>query len=193
MKLNKKLLMAALAGAIVVTGGSGSFADGEPNPAPVVEPGKDTNQEENNENGYSTKEAAEAAAKKALEKDLVNNAYEVEKNNDGKWYYTLKIEDSQGKQPSNPGKTEGKQPSSTGKTKKQQPSNAGKTKNNPKKDQGKNKSKQNKNQKADKKLKKQTKEKKKLPKAGNEAEILTLAAASLSSVAGAFISLKKRK
>ena len=37
------------------------------------------------------------------------------------------------------------------------------------------------------------KEKKKLPKAGSEAEILTLAAAALSSVAGAFISLKKRK
>ncbi|WP_412646587.1 DUF5633 domain-containing protein [Finegoldia magna] len=128
-------------------------------------------QKENNENGYSTKEAAEAAAKKALEKDFVNNAYDVEKNNDGKWYYTLKIGDSQGKQPSN----------------------TGKTKNNSKKAQQKNKSKQNKNQKVDKKLKKQTKEKKKLPKAGNEAEILTLAAASLSSVAGAFISLKKRK
>ena len=37
------------------------------------------------------------------------------------------------------------------------------------------------------------KEKAALPKAGSEAEILTLAAASLSSVAGAFISLKKRK
>lgn len=37
------------------------------------------------------------------------------------------------------------------------------------------------------------KNKKKLPKAGSEAEIVTLAAASLSSVAGAFISLKKRK
>ncbi|MDU5808651.1 MAG: DUF5633 domain-containing protein [Finegoldia magna] len=150
-------------------------------------------QKENNENGYSTKEAAEAAAKKALEKDFVNNAYDVEKNNDGKWYYTLKIGDSQGKQPSNPGKPKGKQPSNTGKTKGKQPSNTGKTKNNSKKAQQKNKSKQNKNQKVDKKLKKQTKEKKKLPKAGNEAEILTLAAASLSSVAGAFISLKKRK
>lgn len=37
------------------------------------------------------------------------------------------------------------------------------------------------------------KKKAELPKAGSEAEILTLAAASLSSVAGAFISLKKRK
>ena len=37
------------------------------------------------------------------------------------------------------------------------------------------------------------KDKAELPKAGSEAEILTLAAASLSSVAGAFISLKKRK
>ena len=244
MKLNKKLLMAALAGAIVVGGGVNTYAADVSSANVSVEEStklfrealdkadeflatKDKNnekvkklkneiisyregieatgisykdaqeiidrinskieeikksQEENNENGYSTKEAAEAAAKKALEKDFVNNAYDVEKNNDGKWYYTLKIGDSQGKQPSNTGKTKGKQPSNTGKTK-----------NNSKKAQQKNKSKQNKNQKVDKKLKKQTKEKKKLPKAGNEAEILTLAAASLSSVAGAFISLKKRK
>ncbi|MFR9275459.1 MAG: DUF5633 domain-containing protein [Finegoldia magna] len=233
MKLNKKLLMAALAGAIVVGGGVNTYAADVSSANVSVEEStklfrealdkadeflatKDKNnekvkklkneiisyregieatgisyrdaqeiidrinskieeikksQKENNENGYSTKEAAEAAAKKALEKDFVNNAYDVEKNNDGKWYYTLKIGDSQGKQPSN----------------------TGKTKNNSKKAQQKNKSKQNKNQKVDKKLKKQTKEKKKLPKAGNEAEILTLAAASLSSVAGAFISLKKRK
>ena len=233
MKLNKKLLMAVLAGAIVVSGGVNTYAADVSSANVSVEEStklfrealdkadeflatKDKNnekvkklkneiisyregieatgisykdaqeiidrinskieeikksQKENNENGYSTKEAAEAAAKKALEKDFVNNAYDVEKNNDGKWYYTLKIGDSQGKQPSN----------------------TGKTKNNSKKAQQKNKSKQNKNQKVDKKLKKQTKEKKKLPKAGNEAEILTLAAASLSSVAGAFISLKKRK
>ena len=244
MKLNKKLLMAVLAGAIVVSGGVNTYAADVSSANVSVEEStklfrealdkadeflatKDKNnekvkklkneiisyregieatgisykdaqeiidrinskieeikksQKENNENGYSTKEAAEAAAKKALEKDFVNNAYDVEKNNDGKWYYTLKIGDSQGKQPSNTGKTKGKQPSNTGKTK-----------NNSKKAQQKNKSKQNKNQKVDKKLKKQTKEKKKLPKAGNEAEILTLAAASLSSVAGAFISLKKRK
>ena len=37
------------------------------------------------------------------------------------------------------------------------------------------------------------KNKKKLPKAGSEAEIVTLAAAALSTAAGAFISLKKRK
>ena len=37
------------------------------------------------------------------------------------------------------------------------------------------------------------KEKKKLPKAGSEAEILTLAAAALSTAAGAVVSLKKRK
>ena len=40
---------------------------------------------------------------------------------------------------------------------------------------------------------KTTTEKKKLPKAGSEAEILTLATASLASVVGAFVSLKKRK
>ena len=37
------------------------------------------------------------------------------------------------------------------------------------------------------------KEKAALPKAGSEAEILTLAAAALSTAAGAFVSLKKRK
>ena len=37
------------------------------------------------------------------------------------------------------------------------------------------------------------KNKKKLPKAGSEAEIVTLAAAALSTAAGAFVSLKKRK
>ncbi|MDU5201430.1 albumin-binding GA domain-containing protein, partial [Finegoldia magna] len=37
------------------------------------------------------------------------------------------------------------------------------------------------------------KEKAKLPKAGSEAEILTLAAAALSTAAGAYVSLKKRK
>ena len=40
---------------------------------------------------------------------------------------------------------------------------------------------------------KTTTDKKKLPKAGSEAEILTLATASLASVVGAFVSLKKRK
>ena len=35
MKINKKLLMAALAGAIVVTGGVGSYADGT-SPAPAA-------------------------------------------------------------------------------------------------------------------------------------------------------------
>jgi albumin-binding protein family protein-3 len=40
---------------------------------------------------------------------------------------------------------------------------------------------------------KKAKIKKKLPKAGSEAEILTLATASLASVVGACISLKKRK
>ena len=40
---------------------------------------------------------------------------------------------------------------------------------------------------------KKKKEKAALPKAGSEAEILTLAAAALSTAAGAFVSLKKRK
>ena len=40
---------------------------------------------------------------------------------------------------------------------------------------------------------KTTTDKKKLPKAGIEQEALTLATASLASVVGAFVSLKKRK
>ena len=55
--------------------------------------GKDQEgKEETNETGYSTKEAAEAAAKKALEKDPINNMYEVSEN-DGKFFYKLSIKE----------------------------------------------------------------------------------------------------
>ena len=45
--------------------------------------------EENNETGFSTKEAAEAAAEEALETDKVNNSYSVAQGADGRWYYVL--------------------------------------------------------------------------------------------------------
>ena len=44
---------------------------------------------EDNETGYSTKEAAETAAKKALEKDSVNKSYTVKQGANGRWFYLL--------------------------------------------------------------------------------------------------------
>lgn len=44
---------------------------------------------ENNENGYKTKEAAEKAAKEALEKDPVNKSYTISQNADGRYIYLL--------------------------------------------------------------------------------------------------------
>ena len=60
-------------------------------PNPVEEPGKPGEEKpaEDNENGYSTKEAAEAAAKKALEKDTVNKSYTVKQGANGRWFYLL--------------------------------------------------------------------------------------------------------
>ena len=51
------------------------------------EPGDDV--EENNETGYSTKEAAEAAAQAVLEDDPVNNSFTVSQGANGRWYYLL--------------------------------------------------------------------------------------------------------
>ena len=168
---------------------------------------------------YRTKEEAEQAAKKALENELlnpghINNGYEVARTADGNWDYVLKIVDkSEEKKPEekpsnpdvkpNPSKPErqpstpegpyapyepstpGKEDKKPGETKKPEDKKPGETKKPEAKKPGK-KEKEN----TDSPNKKN---KKKLPKAGSEAEILTLAAASLSSVAGAFISLKKRK
>ncbi|MDU5700417.1 MAG: DUF5633 domain-containing protein, partial [Finegoldia magna] len=97
MKINKKLLMAALAGAIVVGGGVNTYAADEGisdnwfNPAdhpfeeteksetgdtdPEKDPEKDP--EENNENGYSTEAAAKAAAEEALKNDSTNKSYTI--------------------------------------------------------------------------------------------------------------------
>ena len=42
--------------------------------------------------GYKTKEEAEAAAKKALENDPINNAFEVSQGADGRYYYRLFVD-----------------------------------------------------------------------------------------------------
>ena len=42
--------------------------------------------------GYATKEEAEAAAKKALENDPINNAFEVSQGADGRYYYRLFVD-----------------------------------------------------------------------------------------------------
>ena len=113
MKLNKKLLMAALAGAIVVSGGVNTYADGEPAaPAPVVDP--KTDPEENNENGYKTEAAAKAAAEEALkaekaqgEDKKINDKYHILTNN-GRFFYSLYIDNSNKTEESTEEKTEEK-------------------------------------------------------------------------------------
>ena len=118
MKLNKKLLMAALAGAIVVGGGVSSFADeylGEVGNPEEVEKSYDetvadywtkkiaedekaakeaAEKAENNKNGYSTKEKAEAAAEEALKTDKVNNKFKIDVNHKGRFIYSLYIGNS---------------------------------------------------------------------------------------------------
>lgn len=42
--------------------------------------------------GYATREEAEAAAKKALENDPINNAFEVSQGADGRYYYRLFVD-----------------------------------------------------------------------------------------------------
>lgn len=44
---------------------------------------------EDNENGYKTKEAAEKAAKAALDKDPINKSYTISQNADGRFIYAL--------------------------------------------------------------------------------------------------------
>lgn len=132
---------------------------------------------------FDTKEEVEKAAKKDLETELMNNDFELEEKN-GKWHYTLKIKEIDPE--------EAKKAEEEAK----------------KKAEAKKKSEKNKKVTLVKKAKKEKKYptvtkgntpvkkakiKKKLPKAGSEAEILTLATASLASVVGACISLKKRK
>ncbi|MFR6141331.1 MAG: DUF5633 domain-containing protein [Finegoldia sp.] len=143
---------------------------------------------------YRTKEEAEQSAKKALENELlnpghINNGYEVVQKADGNWDYVLKIIDkSEDKKPENK-KPENKKPENK-KPENKKPENKKPENKKPENKKSENKKPNNKKQNTD-----SPKKKKKfaLPKAGNEAEILTLAAASLSSAAGAFISLKKRK
>ena len=214
------------------------------------------------QDGYASYEEAEAAAKKALENDKINNTFNVRQGADGNYYYVLgyehkplvtidewlanntpekegKISDNwydQSKHPfeenkeQKPEEKPGETPEPGVTPTPSVPENhyhendyanigAGEgTKEDGKKEDSKEESKENgkkedskengKEEKPEKpdmpakheKLGKENtdspnkkKDKAELPKAGSEAEILTLAAASLSSVAGAFISLKKRK
>lgn len=143
---------------------------------------------------FDTKEEAEKAAKKDLETELMNNDFELEEKN-GKWHYTLKIKEidpEEAKKVEEAKKAEAKKAEEEAK----------------KKAEAKKKSEKDKKVTLVKKAKKEKKSptvtkgntpvkeakiKKKLPKSGSEAEILTLATASLASVVGAFVSLKKRK
>ncbi|MBS5967363.1 MAG: DUF5633 domain-containing protein [Finegoldia magna] len=236
MKLNKKLLMAALAGAIVVTGGVGTYAADVTNPQKV---------EENNENGYETKEAAEAAAKEAVKKDSVNNAYKITQNLNGRYIYSLYIDNSDIPEESteesnqyiqeefafrtkdeaeeaakralenellNPDKinnayevsqradgnweyvlkiidkSEDKKPEDK-KPEDKKPEDKKPEDKKPEDKKPEDKKPEDKKPED----KKTAKEKKKLPKAGSEAEILTLAAVALSTTAGAYVSIRKRK
>ena len=220
------------------------------------------------QNGFETEEEAIAAAKKALKDDKINNTFSVRQGADDKYYYVLgyehkplvtidewlanntpeeegKISDNwydQSKHPfeenkeQKPEEKPGETPEPGVTPTPSVPENhyhendyanigAGEgTKEDGKKEDSKEESKENgkkedskengkeektgKEEKPEKpdmpakheKLGKENtdspnkkKDKAELPKAGSEAEILTLAAASLSSVAGAFISLKKRK
>lgn len=158
---------------------------------------------------FETKEEAEKAAKKDLETELINNDFELEEKN-GKWHYTLKIkeidpEEAKKTEEEAKKKDEVKKAEETKKAEKE-----AEKKDEAKKaeEEAKKKSEKNKKVTLIKKAKKEKKSptvtkgntlvkkakiKKKLPKAGSEAEILTLATASLASVVGAFVSLKKRK
>ena len=163
---------------------------------------------------YRSKAEAEEAAKKALENELlnpghINNGYEVARTADGNWDYVLKIvdksEDKTPEKPSNPdvkpnpSKPERQPSTPEGPYAPYAPSTPGEGQKPEDKKPGEDKKPEDKKPETKKPGKKENtdspnkKNKKKLPKAGSEAEILTLAAASLSSVAGAFISLKKRK
>lgn len=211
---------------------------------------------------FDTKEKAEEAAKKDLETELVNNAFDVEEK-DGKWHYTLKFKEIQPEKSTNSDKKE-KTEDKTAEEKKQ-------TENEKKIDGLKNSAEKQKEEEAKKKAEEEAKkaeeekkkaeeeakkaeeekkkaeeekkseemkaeakkkaeefkknaekkketlvrksekvntttsdnkvskpvttttDKKKLPKAGIEAEVLTLATASLAGVFGVYTSFKKRK
>ena len=120
MKINKKLLMAALAGAIVVGGGVNTYAD-EPAPVnkekeiendyldaaekeyeklnAVNDAEKEAKKEAEEEkpvvkDGYETYDEAVAAAKEVLKKDPINNAYKISLNQHGRFIYSLYIDNS---------------------------------------------------------------------------------------------------
>ena len=150
---------------------------------------------------YRTKEEAEQSAKKALENELlnpghINNGYEVVQKADGNWDYVLKIIDKSGDKKPGDKKPGDKKPGDKKPgDKKPGDKKPGDKKPGDKKpgDKKPGDKKPGDKKPEDKKPAKENKKKAKLPKAGNEAEIITLSAAALSTAAGAFISLKKRK
>ena len=104
MKKSKVLALALAAGLVL---GGQAYAEGEGNDVDQNTPGvtdqegtdqegtdqegtdqEGTDQEESNETGFSTKEAAEAAAKKALETDKINKGYKISEYK-GKFFYEL--------------------------------------------------------------------------------------------------------
>lgn len=81
MKKNRILAVALSAGLVL----AGSLT-----PALAAEQPAETAQDvENNEVGFKTAEAAEAAAKKALENDKINKSYTVNQTTNGKYMYLL--------------------------------------------------------------------------------------------------------
>ncbi|EFK94676.1 peptoalbumin-binding protein, partial [Finegoldia magna ACS-171-V-Col3] len=87
MKINKKLLMAALAGAIVVGGGVNTYAEGAPAPAPKEEqtndaPGKTDQQKIDEARAKAKKQLADAGVpfeKQGEVLKLPNSVYDIEK------------------------------------------------------------------------------------------------------------------
>ena len=168
-------------------------------------------------------QAEYAAKKAIKDEELsgkqVNHSYEVVQTADGNWDYVLSTEEKKSEEkkpeenPSTPEvtPTPGRQPSTPeGPYAPYEPSTPGKEEKEDKKPEdkkpGEDKKPEDKKPGEDKKPEtkkpekentdspnKKKKEKAALPKAGSEAEILTLAAAALSTAAGAFVSLKKRK
>ena len=97
MKKNRILAVALSAGLVL----AGSLT-----PALAAEQPAETAQEaENNETGFSSEAAAEKAAKEAMKKDGVNNAFNIRKDNNGKYFYELKIESKEEETPAEDNKT----------------------------------------------------------------------------------------
>ena len=123
----------------------------------------ETNYDNIAQKGYESFDAAKKAAVNALKNDKINNAYNIQEGADGKYYYVLRIDD---------------------KTDKDKKDNKVAAKKDAKKDVKKD---------TNKDTKKDVKNKNKLPKAGSANEVITLAAASLTTISGGHLIKKRRK